>query len=242
MTWCWASSIANSLNAFYGLLALMPVMALPLLLGGVTGAEFWRTALALVNALFLSLAAGICVSAFSRGSLRAMRNSFALVLLVTAGLPALAMLLPRLGVTRDWSALAWLSPFAAFASARQSFAGSRPSRFYKVLLASHSLGWLLLGLASYALPRLWQERAAGLLRLGQPRSVTTRRASPTAAARRRSVSLNPVLWVMGDEPALQRTLWVVVAAWAVAVLVNELEFAHRPGAIAGGLQGVVASC
>ena len=67
--------IATSLNAFYGLLALLPVMALPLLLGGVTGAEFWRTALALVNALFFSLAPGICVSAFSRVSDRAVRNA-----------------------------------------------------------------------------------------------------------------------------------------------------------------------
>src|SRR5215469_11630653 len=53
---------AVSLNAFYALLALMPMTALPLLLGGVTGAEFWRMALALINALFFSLAAGICVS------------------------------------------------------------------------------------------------------------------------------------------------------------------------------------
>lgn len=44
--------MAMSLNAFYGLLAAFPVLALPLLLGGVTGAEFWRVALALVNALF----------------------------------------------------------------------------------------------------------------------------------------------------------------------------------------------
>ena len=44
--------IARSLPALYGLLALLPLIGIPLLLGGVTGSEFWRMALALVNALF----------------------------------------------------------------------------------------------------------------------------------------------------------------------------------------------
>src|SRR5688572_25003951 len=39
--------LAMSLNATYGLIALLPVLALPLLLGGVTGGEFWRMALVL---------------------------------------------------------------------------------------------------------------------------------------------------------------------------------------------------
>src|SRR5882757_8578469 len=44
--------IARSLNAFYGLMALLPVMAIALLFGGLTGGEFWRMALSLLNALF----------------------------------------------------------------------------------------------------------------------------------------------------------------------------------------------
>jgi ABC-type transport system involved in cytochrome c biogenesis permease component len=56
--------VAAALSALYCLLALLPVMAVPLLLGGVTLGEFWRMALALVNAMFFSLAAGLCVSAF----------------------------------------------------------------------------------------------------------------------------------------------------------------------------------
>src|SRR5690348_14734676 len=35
--------MAQWLNAFYGLLAVLPALALPLLLGGVTGGQFWRT-------------------------------------------------------------------------------------------------------------------------------------------------------------------------------------------------------
>src|SRR5581483_11264013 len=54
---------ATSLNSIYGLLAMLPILALPLLLGGVTMQEFWLRALALANILFASLAAGMWVSA-----------------------------------------------------------------------------------------------------------------------------------------------------------------------------------
>ena len=39
---------ATSLSGFYGLLAIFPILAVPLLLGGLTNGEFWRAALVLV--------------------------------------------------------------------------------------------------------------------------------------------------------------------------------------------------
>ena len=41
--------ITASLKSFYGVLAVLPVLALPLLMGGVTNDQFWRTAGALLN-------------------------------------------------------------------------------------------------------------------------------------------------------------------------------------------------
>src|SRR5882724_4718130 len=57
---------ATSLNSFYGLLSTLPVLALPLLVGGITPVEYWRMVLALVNILFFSLSAGMLVSALCR--------------------------------------------------------------------------------------------------------------------------------------------------------------------------------
>jgi ABC-type transport system involved in multi-copper enzyme maturation permease subunit len=51
--------ISHSLRAFYGLLAIFPVLAMIMLMGGVTGRQFWQTNLALLNALILSLVAGV---------------------------------------------------------------------------------------------------------------------------------------------------------------------------------------
>ena len=55
--------LATTLRGFFPLLAFFPIVAVTLLMGGVTGAEFWKTSVALLNALFFSLAAGLFVSA-----------------------------------------------------------------------------------------------------------------------------------------------------------------------------------
>ena len=46
---------ACSLNAIYGLFAVLPMLAVPLLMGGITLAELGRVALVALNAMFLIL-------------------------------------------------------------------------------------------------------------------------------------------------------------------------------------------
>src|SRR5947208_2279880 len=80
--------VANSLRSFYALLSVFPVLAITLLMGGLTGAQFWRTTLALVNALLTSLAAGLFVSGISRDSQKALGATLVLLGLLIAGGPA----------------------------------------------------------------------------------------------------------------------------------------------------------
>lgn len=58
--------VATSISGFYALLAIFPVLAIPLLAGGMTNGEFWRMVLVLLNTFFLSLAIGMFASAVSR--------------------------------------------------------------------------------------------------------------------------------------------------------------------------------
>ena len=67
---------ATSINACYGMVAIFPVLAIPLLLGGVTPAEFWRVIFVCLNTLFLSLAAGMFASSISRLERKAMGATF----------------------------------------------------------------------------------------------------------------------------------------------------------------------
>src|ERR1043166_9372885 len=79
--------MATSLRAVFALLAVLPVIAITHLMGGVTGAQFWKTCLALVNALFCSLAAGLFVSVLSRDSQKALAATLLLLLFLTFGGP-----------------------------------------------------------------------------------------------------------------------------------------------------------
>src|SRR5882672_6159655 len=84
---------ATSLSGFYGLLAIFPILAVPLLLGGLTSGEFWRAVLVLVNSFFFSLATGIFVSSLSQAARKAMALTFILIFLFTAIFPACAGLI-----------------------------------------------------------------------------------------------------------------------------------------------------
>src|SRR5437773_8436128 len=74
--------LTTSLRGFYALLAFLPILAVTQMMGGVTGAQYWKSSLALVNALFCSLAAGMVISAISRDSQKSLAGTFLLLLLL----------------------------------------------------------------------------------------------------------------------------------------------------------------
>jgi len=240
---------AMSLNAFYGLLAILPITGLPLLLGGLTGGEFWRTTLPLVNALFFSLATGICVSAFGRDLQRTMIGTLGLVLLFAAGSPALAKLGLVFGIPSTWlgfiatagSCFEWISPYSIFVGALEPMYLWQPGKYWGTLLASQLFGWFLLALASRALPQRWQERAM----MSEPGGALTRwpqrrRGGPAERARAREelLPVNPVLWLMSSGPDLRRIAWAIVWVWGAVVLLVTLFGPREVGAFTQGWYGV----
>jgi ABC-type transport system involved in multi-copper enzyme maturation permease subunit len=233
--------MAMSLNAFFGLLAILPITGVALLLGGLTGGEFWRMTLALVNTLFFSLAAGICVSAFGRDAQRVMGGTLGLVILLAGVLPTLAKLGAVWRIPNAGLRLAWISPYYPFAQALEPMYLGQPGKYWGALLASQLFGWLLLGLASRALPHRWQERAAaGESGGGVGRWFQRRRARPAerAKAREKLLPVNPVLWLMSSEPGLGRIAWVIVCVWGAVVLLVTLFWPNAEGALALSMYGV----
>jgi hypothetical protein len=71
--------LATSLNSIYGVLAVVPPLSIPLLLGGVTPGEFWRMVLLLLVTLIFSLSAGMLISANSRNERRAWIGAMTLI-------------------------------------------------------------------------------------------------------------------------------------------------------------------
>lgn len=200
--------MAGSLSAFYGLVAMLPVLSLPLLMGGVTGVEYWRMALALFNTLFFSLAAGIFVSALSRDSQRAMGNTLAIILLFVAVLPGL----DKLGSYYQWpAAFGHVTSLNLFYPFLYAFASrySNGDAFLYSLIGSHLIGWLLLVIAMVLLPRLWQDRPFKEGFKSRLAQWTLAGRTKNPAIRAQLLEQNPVLWLGSGSNSFRWAIWVL---------------------------------
>jgi hypothetical protein len=201
--------LARSLRCFYGLLAIMPVLAITMIMGGVMGGQFWKTSLALLNVLFCSLSLGMFVSAISRDPQRAMAGTFLLLLLWMFG-GTLADFIAGWAMGQKVTRWSLSSPFFVFISARSWWV----TAFWQAIGLTQLIAWLLLAFASFILPRAWQERPTR-------RAVATSRwsyawryggADRRTRLRQKLLARNAVLWLACRER------WQSFGLWALAGL------------------------
>ena len=227
--------VATSLNAFYGILAIFPVMAIPLLLGGVTLSEFWRIVLVAVNTLFFSLATGMFCSAISRDERRSMVVAFLIVLFFAAGFPLLAGLCHEWRPTRPISEYLLVpSPgYAAVMAFEAPFTKSTFNHFHASVLFTHVLSWGLLIAASLIVPRTWQDKA---LTTGQmKRREKLNRFQLGSADRRRAfrarlLEVNPFYWLLARHRTKPFAVWAFLGltafVWAMGLLISPRDWLH----------------
>ncbi len=213
--------MASSVNALYSVVAILPMLAIPLLMGGITPGEFARMALLSLNALFFSLAAGIWVSSFSRSGYHAMLGTFLVILCFTALLPAGGAILSMTGKVRQVPT-AFLLPSAAFTYYGALDQVYRTTRmpFGISMGIIHSLGWIFLALASFTVPRTWQEGRSGMRGQRWTQRFTVWRYGPPAERaelRRRLLSRNPFFWLSSRVRLRPAVVWaflgVVACIW-----------------------------
>lgn len=201
--------MSSSLQAIYGLLAAFPILALPLLMGGVTGAEFGRSLLVICNTLFLSLAVGMIVSSLSREAIKAMNGVLFLTL-------AFLLLLPWIDLAHAGNTSRF-HPIFSHASPGYLFAMQNrmpPGDFWFELGLQHFLGWSLLALACLFIPRSWQEKSTNAKGPRQSLANFWRFGGKRArmALRQKLLDRNPILWLALRDRWLARLMWLVMAA------------------------------
>ncbi|MGO8676723.1 MAG: ABC transporter permease [Limisphaerales bacterium] len=217
---------ATSLNAFYGVLAIVPMLGVPLLLGGVTAGEFGRMALVIVDTLFFSLTLGICVSAMSRSARKAVVTTLLMLLFFALILPACSAWLEHLGrPKRVVEALLLPCPGFAFAVAFDAVYKTQWNSFWWSLGAVHGLGWVFLVTASVAAPRSWQDNpptAPGLNRDERWRLWSFGEAGERLAFRSRLLDENAYFWLAARARMRPVYVWAVLGmvagvwAWGLA--------------------------
>jgi ABC-type transport system involved in multi-copper enzyme maturation permease subunit len=124
----------TSLRCAFALLAVFPILAVTLLLGGVEPAQFWKAMLALLNAMFFSLATGMFVSSLSRDGQKALAATLVLLAGWTFLGPALDSMMAAINGRPERSVFGLSSPARAFQSANDWRGG-----FWRALVSPVSI-------------------------------------------------------------------------------------------------------
>lgn len=203
--------VATSMVGVYTVLAVIPILGVPLMMGGVTGAEFGRVVLSLLTTLLFSLSLGMFASAVSPDTRAAMLLSFGVI----AGLSAMLFVFTWLAadLLRPFDA-AWLllpSPILSFTRAFDGWYQFRAgaSQFWVSVVSLCGLSAGLLGFASLWLPRSWRD--------DYKRPPVARMAARTTRRSTQSLEASPYAWLAGRDgfpgSSLVWTLGVLGVAW-----------------------------
>ena len=215
---------SSSLNSLYQIVGVFPILALAIILGGVSGADFAHMLLVMLNTLFLSLSCGMLASTLSRNDRIAMFATIGL----TAGL-ALGPYLLAAYYSYNWMtasgpefslAFALPSPYFAF-----DIASSPPKwrimagDFYLSLGIAHALAWCQLIIASVLLPTMIHDRPARArfqewrrrLQIWCYGDEATRRH-----LRSRLLNRNPFLWLAARDRLKGNYAWMFLVCSAGA--------------------------
>jgi ABC-type transport system involved in multi-copper enzyme maturation permease subunit len=202
--------LATSLRGFFPLLAFFPIVATTLLMGGVTGAEFWKTSLALLNALFFSLAAGLFVSALSRDSQRALIATLFLVLFFIFAGPWADAIIAYVAGRASQPLFSLSSPGYLF----QIAGGWGRTFFWPCLVTTQAIAWVLFAFACLLIPHTWQQRAGRTSVAARAWTYNWRYGAATRRTQLRNklLPINPVLWLASRER------WQLAGLWLIALL------------------------
>lgn len=202
--------MATSLRGFYTLLAVLPVLALTLFMGGVTAGQYWKASLALVNALFLSLAAGMAVSAMSRDSQKALTATFLVLLLLAVGGPVADSTIAST-LDRPFKPF-WCMSSPGYVLTAASMWGSSP--YWIALGITQGIGWAMLALACVLVPRTWQERKRRSVRTAGNWAYAWRygNARCRLRLRRKLLERDAVVWLTCHERWQARGVWALALA------------------------------
>ncbi|MDB6028405.1 MAG: hypothetical protein JWM68_4628 [Verrucomicrobiales bacterium] len=183
--------VASSLSAAYGLVAIIPMLAVPILLGGVSMMDFMHAVIAIGSALFLSLASGLVASTHNRNERKATFFT-ALILLIVMFVPYASpgyLLLPIFLGARVTSGLFWPSVCAVW-------------------------GCTLLFLAwvSLRLPGSWQDKVSTKKLRVETQVAHIGREKTRSQRSRKWLEINPFLWISFRDGKKQFHAWLFLTA------------------------------
>jgi ABC-type transport system involved in multi-copper enzyme maturation permease subunit len=227
---------ANSVNALYALVAILPIFSIPLVMGGVTFGQFCKLSLVLVTTMVLSLAVGIFVSTYSRQERKAMVYTILALVCVTIILPYLATMVAMSFAPlsdAEWLGIMFSPGFGMIVTL--SIAPSRAVLPVSTYWFSVAWQWLvaaaLIARACAHVSHSWEESGAERATARKPFKFRFPSLVRAGSLRAR-LDENPMLWLaLRDEASLGRvwffvlsmfTMWLIgVLTYGLSIMVDE---------------------
>lgn len=216
---------SSALVTVYGLFAIFPMLALPLLLGGITFVHFWQTVLALVNVILFSVAAGFVASVLCVRQFTAIALATGLALVVGVGLAGAAAAVEAARGPKFWvDLLSSCCPFYSLLAADNSRTfGGNHYWLSLVMVAAGSVSWLVL--VTLRLSRSWRDQPKSpgwFARRTNGPAGPVRASAGYARFRKRLLDRNPFFWLAGRRRVsapifmLLTVILIAIAAYAAA--------------------------
>jgi ABC-type transport system involved in cytochrome c biogenesis permease component len=197
------------------MVAMLPVLAISLLLGGVTYAEFARVALTAINILFLSLAIGMFASAVCIDEGRELCISLLIAIVLGAYAPLAGWAWSESTGGRYNEVFNLPSPVT---SVVLSFVGlgsgsTHAQEFWSSTAFTHCYAWILLLLACFIVPHSWKDKASSPRRENIQAKWTDVTQGDVAARkvfRRNLLEINSFYWLAARDKFKAKMIWIVL--------------------------------
>ncbi|HAV64330.1 MAG TPA: hypothetical protein DCY13_18430 [Verrucomicrobiales bacterium] len=214
--------VVSGLTMTLCLVALLPLLFITMLVGGVTPVQAVNLAITILTALLLSLGVGLLVSALSVDSTRAAMTTLAVMVLVTL-LPLLLFEVSRelFGGPMSFNPLAAVSPvFTLVFGLEPRWTGSNVLYFWFCVGSQGSLGVALVAAAAVVLSRNW--RLAMDPPVVRPRIDEVASTSPGGAFSRWRNPYEELVYRQVRDPGwarwFRRFVWSVLLAMCACIL------------------------
>jgi ABC-type transport system involved in multi-copper enzyme maturation permease subunit len=192
---------AQSIPAFFALATIVPILAVPFLLGGITPGELQRVALILLNALWLSLASGVLASTLVKDDRAALVITFVLILLPSIAGPIFDE--SQLSVFWIWDG----------ATRDKDYLGGRKVDFWMGMIGQFIIPCCYVAFAAARARMIWREKpptAAGETRRARWREWIGGTAAQRKEWRAAMLEENPALWLACRRRERTALLWIVL--------------------------------
>lgn len=216
------------MNSFFALVAFLPVLMIPVMAGGVTAGEAVRKGLALMNALFFSLALGLWVSSGGGHRLQVARNAMVLEVMIlvmpwmfwsyallwlprqaSRGVVAPALALALFPVFVTWLVFAGVTSYLAGPLGTLFTAGdveykSSQGHYWISLALVHFLSWVVILAAGFRL-RVSSRDDLESWKISLPEDE--RWEFWPARPKKRLGDSPPIEWLVRQQRGLKGTIW-----------------------------------